>query len=321
MKSAVFLFIASTAITACSALDPNVPKTLGELSTGYSYIPVDPLLVSVNLGNPAPDSAKEMAGRRYHACLARRAKDETKKEDDKNGNQKAISNADLMDALPDHTVRMAVQQLSGQAAGSFGPVGFGSENSAYRVVVDSGFTDTTIVQIDLSATQAGNPIQVRSLRPPIDPDVIFEARRAHADEAVAKDHEVIAFPVYVGVALRLTANLFVNKGKVDLALGALATKAEGQRVSGTLVMQTLGIYNQQVAATFGIPNELNQTSIQNALVSLGAIKAIVYDRDTGTRPRVTGIYNPLPTSDPRLMNAIYTALASEAVEWTPCLPA
>jgi hypothetical protein len=131
--------------------------------------------------------------------------------------------------------------------------------------------------------------------------------------------EAFRLPVYVGVGLRLTANLLARKGGIELSdLGALGLSADANESSGSLTMQTLGVFNQQVASTYAIPNELSSASVKTALVSLGAVKAIIYDRDTGSRPRFMGIYNPFPSSHPLLINRIYAALASEAIPWAPC---
>jgi hypothetical protein len=125
--------------------------------------------------------------------------------------------------------------------------------------------------------------------------------------------------MYIGIGLRLTARLYAKKGGINLAnLPGVGASADAEQSSGSLTMQTLGVFNQQVASTFALPTELSGASVQNALVSMGAVKAIVYDRDTGTRPRLTGIYNPLGTSDPMLMNKIYSALASRPIPWAPC---
>ena len=303
MNKAALLTFACVVLPACAGMGLEEPATLGELNTGYNYIPVDPLEVTVLLdGQFAPGTtAEDMRTGRYKRCVAR----------GKSNPQ------DVMDALPDHTVRMAVRAVNGSGSGGFGPVAISSKGSAYQVVVDSIFADTTNVRFGIRIEGAAKGLTGLPEKWAVGTPV--EVIRLASDEPLPEGFEDVTMPVYVGVGLRLTANLMTMKGGINLSnLPAIAASVDAERSSGSLTMQTLGIYNQQVASTYPIPSELNTTSIQNALVSLGAVKAIVYDRDTGTRPRVTGIYNPLPTSDPQLINKVYAALAKEAIPWRPC---
>jgi hypothetical protein len=302
--------VSGLALTGCAGILEE-PKTLGEINTGYNYIPVDPLGVDVIIEPPpiALDaSGWDRNNLRYARCASRRGKDPKK------------DPADVMDALPDHTVRMAIRELSGSGNLGFGPVGFAASGKSYQVVVDSIFADATNVRFAVRIASGGQQTQALSeLAETIGVGTTIEAVRLEPGDTVPSGFEEVIIPVYVGVGLRLTANLFARKGGFDLGnLGGLAAKAEVEQVSGSLTMQTLGVYSQQVAATYAIPNKLDSTAIENALVALGAVKAIVYDKDTGTRPRVTGIYNPLPTSDPKLINKIYSELAKKPVPWIPC---
>lgn len=304
MNKNLSLVLLCAFLPACETIGQlNEPRTLGEVNTGYNYIPVDPLQVGVLLETqfPAGTSASEMRRGRYGRCVPRR---------------NDAAKVDVMDALPDHTVRMAVRSVSGKGSGGFGPVAVSARGGNYQVVVDSIFADTTNVRF---AIRVGGGQTLMSLPENIPGGTDIEVIRLNANEGAAPGFEEVTIPVYVGVGLRLTANLFTRQGGINLSnLPAIAASVEGERSSGSLTMQTLGIYSQQVASTFPIPSELNTTSIQNALVSLGAVKAVVYDNDTGTRPRVTGIYNPLPTSDPELINRIYSALAKDPINWAPC---
>lgn len=310
MKNLVLVLLSGIALGGCGTLQLNEPKTLGEINTGYNYIPVDPLGVGVSIEPPplGPNvSGWDRIALRYARCASRRGRDPKK------------DFPDVMDALPDHTVRMAMRRISGSGNMGFGPVGFTASGNSYQVVVDSMFADTANVRFAIKIGSSKSSVALMALGENIDSGTAIDVKRLESWEEVPAGYEEVTIPVYVGIGLRLTANLFARKGGFDLGnLGGLAAKADGEKVSGSLTMQTLGVYNQQVAATYAVPNKLDETAIQNALVALGAVKAIVYDNDTGTRPRVTGIYNPLPTSDPKLINKIYSALASKPVPWVPC---
>lgn len=294
-------------LAACTGLGPlDAPATIGEINVAYRYIPVDPLAVDVRVIPPLADTAAGRARnlQRYRRCAPRRDDEEK---------------VDVMDALPDHTVRMAVRQLSGNASGAFAPVTLGVSGNSYEVIVDSVNADTVNVPFQMRAVNgAGQVVPVMELHDPLPADVSIEVRRLAEPSETAAGWENVNLPLYVGVGLRITAHVQVRRGNVGLSLPALTASVAAERASGTLTMQSIGIYSQQVSSLFAIPTELNAGTIQQALVGLGAVKAIMYDRDTGTRPRVTGIRNPLQTSDPRLMNRIYSELARSPVDWLPC---
>ena len=125
--------------------------------------------------------------------------------------------------------------------------------------------------------------------------------------------------MYVGVGLRLIASVTVRKGSVNLSsLGVLAADAQAGKVTGTLVVQTLGITGKSVSTSLPLPSDLNQTTIQNAIVSLGSIKAILYDKNTDVDPRVVGIYDPVGGGQ-QVVNGIISVLASNPINWNrPC---
>ncbi len=320
-------------LASCDGLQES--RTLGEVNTGFNYIPVDPLPVTVfadglvNGQFPAGTTAKGMREKRYLRCVARGGMDKAEKPAAAGAAGPARSDddpADVMDALPDQTIRMAVRNLSGKGSGGFGPVGLSGSGGSYQVVMDSIIADTTNVRVGIQIESDGKLQSVFSLPEKIPAGTkIIVVRLSDIPPApplrpdLPDKFEEIYIPVYVGVGLRLTANVFTSKSGINLAnLPAIAVSVDSEQSGGSIAMQTLGVYNQQVASTFAIPSELSTASVQNALVGMGAVKAIVYDRDTGTRPRLTGIYNPLPTSDPRLINKIYTALASRPIPWAPC---
>jgi hypothetical protein len=130
---------------------------------------------------------------------------------------------------------------------------------------------------------------------------------------------VVIVPVYVGIGLRLTANVTVLKGNVSLSnLAALSAAATANRVQGSLVAQSLGLSGAKVMAIMPIPGELNSTTVQNAAVAIGSIKALIYDPDTAKWPRVVGIHYPFATINQKQVNDIVSALAARPIPWKPC---
>lgn len=320
MSRLAMLILACMAVAGCKDRQKALPTTAGEESSGFSYIPVDPLPVSVvpkdgSLNErdqfPPGTTAAQMRLARYGQCVSLK-----KKTDD---------SADVMDALPDHTVRMAVRHVSGSGTGTYGPIALSAKGETYQVVIDSIIADIAPIRFGF---RIGGGLSLSELPKDIPADLPIEvvrmdlnAKKDSTDptKRLEKDFEIISVPVYVGVGARLTATVKTRSADLNLTnLLAVATSVEAGESSGSITVQTLGIYGQPIASAFPIPSELNTTSVQNALVSLGAIKAILYDGDTGARPRIIGIYNPLPTSDPDLINKIFAELANGYVAWPPC---
>lgn len=70
----------------------------------------------------------------------------------------------------------------------------------------------------------------------------------------------------------LTANVTAKTGKVNLGnLFVLGAAAQAKQVSGTLVIQLLGLSVDVVSSLIPIPCEINPTTIQNALMVMGEI--------------------------------------------------
>lgn len=177
-----------------------------------------------------------------------------------------------LEALPDETMRLAIGQFDGKAGLAFGPATAGVAGNSYVVILD--YTKFTTKSFGVKKTPAeGNRVSV-SLTTAPNPDTVV--------------------PVYVGVGLRLTANVTVKEGTVDLGnLFALGAAAQAKQISGTLVIQSLGLSGEGVSPLIPIPGEINPTTVQNALMAIGAIKAKIYEGKITVVPRVVGVYNNL----------------------------
>jgi hypothetical protein len=227
----------------------------------------------------------------------------------------------LTRSLPDNTVRLASRQTSGTASAGFGPVKIGVEDSNYEVIVDYINSDVVNVPLVIQARHHGQPIDDFSLfnLSELPEDALLTVRRA--TERESEGGNTVTIPVYVGIGLRLTASVQVLKGQVDLSnLASLAAAAARSDVAGNMTVQTLGVSGSQVRAMLPLPSELNNTTIQNSILAIGSIKAIIDDdENTWTQVRVTGFYNPFADADSRFINAIRSELASSSIEWSrPC---
>jgi hypothetical protein len=238
MSRTVLILAGLLAMTACKSVPLPLPKTMGDpvAAPNYGYSPIDPLPVQINSSDVS-----------------------------------RVSNADILKALPDETMRIAVGTFDASGGITFGPATLSGAQRDYLVVLDYIKFDTKSRSANVQGTGS--------------------ARRASLDTT---DSANLAVPVYVGVGLRLTASIRVHEAGIDLGnLLALGAAAQAQKVSGTLVVQTLGISGESVSTMIPMPSEISTSSIQAAILALGAIKAKIYEQDTLVAPRVVGIYNNL----------------------------
>ena len=283
------------ALFACSPFPVplSLPQSSGEINSGYSYIPIDPLPVTSIRGEGCLDSDAVFTN--------------------------------ILSALPDNAVRVAVGKHDSNGTVTFGAAQLGSSGNTYQVILDYINADTANIRFNFALfdPESQDSKTRYSIYDEYEPRYQFEVRRLPSMEENQPDliGDEVVVPVYVGVGLRLTASISVLRGTVNLAsLGAIAVEAQSGRVAGSLVVQTLGITGEQVATILPLPSELDSTTVQNAILSLGAIKAIIYQEDSVTiTPRVTGIYNPVGIGGQALVNAIVSELAREPIPWRrPC---
>jgi len=194
-------------------------------------------------------------------------------------------------ALPDETMRLAIGQFDAKAGITYGPVATGVAGNSYVVVLD--YVKFTTKSFGVKRTEAAGKVVARVTAEP-SPDLLV--------------------PVYIGVGLRLTANVAVREGRVDLGnLFALGVAAQARQISGTLVIQTLGLSGEGVSPLIPMPSEINPTTIQNAILALGTIKAKIYDGRVSVVPRVVGVYNNLGGGQETINGFISTILQSPPV--------
>lgn len=273
-------------------------NTAGELESGYTYIPIDPFPVQTVPGDNCKDTGNSTPRQ-------------------------------LLDALPDNAVRMLVEQFDSSGAVTYGASKAATKGGTYRVTVDYINADTINVPVWISKsmvrTKTGTYEPVYIFSPPstdfIMESAIYEVTR---DEPAIKDsfpiYAQFNIPVYVGVGLRVSANVYVTEANANISgIGIIGAEAEAQRLKGSLVVQTLGINGKSIAAALPIQSELNRTTAQNAIVAVGSIKALLYADETIKSPRVVGIYLPFPGGK-SLVNAIISELSKKRVKWErPCL--
>lgn len=286
MKTKLVLIAACTIpLASCAGwLDP--PQSIGDLNTGYRYVPIDPLPVSfTNDFSRCPHQPGATPG--------------------------------LMNALPDLTTRVATEDVTGEASVTVPGVGVSGSGRSYRVTQDLIAYDMARLRFEVPAgleTDTTAPARTREAS-----ESLAQVRLLRADETPRSGANVITVPVYVGVGLRLTANLQIRSGKVNLSdLGAISAAVSANRARGSLVSQTLGLSSSKIVTIMPLPGELNATTILAATVAMAQIKGLFFDADSRPWPRVVGIHYPFARMNPALVNAIVGTLVDRPIHWTPC---
>ncbi len=302
-------FIVSLPAALLLGCATTISKPPAEHLSGYTYIPVDPFSVATNPGRSCGNSNE--------FTLANSVDVEK------------LPYKTLLESLPDNAVRVSIEQYlkSGQVA--YGVGSLSGEAESYQLTVDYVNSDTVNVKFwirkfaEIYETKEREPVELSERTDGGKyryGSESFEVIRAKIDEIRPDGYEEINIPVYIGIGLRVTATIESAKGGAKITgLGSLSAQADASGLKGFLVTQTLGINGAGVAAALPIQSELNPTTAQNAIVSVGSIKALLYKNGTTVAPRVVGLYLPFPGGKP-LVNAIVSELSKERVVWhRPCV--
>lgn len=315
-RVAGLIVIAATLSGCAHTFQSRLPQTPASRESGYTYIPVDPFPVPVY-----PDKESCNLG-------------SVKNDEEFQQRLKELKYRPLLEALPDNAVRMSIEQFESSGNVKYGPAGIGAKGESYKVTVDYVNSDTTNFRVRIAKTATNreskmreyidllNPINetmydINSIRYEVKAlngvaSLSFHSRDSSKPEsrqdALYYEYNI---PVYVGVGLRVTANVDVIGSNANISgLGIIGAEAEASAVKGSLIVQTLGINGKSIASALPIQSELNRTTAQNAIVAVGSIKALLYDEKTATAPRVVGIYLPFPGGKP-LVNAIISEMSKE----------
>lgn len=116
-------------------------------------------------------------------------------------------------------------------------------------------------------------------------------------------------PVYVGVGLRLKANVTVLKGEVHFTgLNAITTAVENGKATGSLSVQTIGVTGASPRTSLQLISKIDDTTILSAISNLSAIKASIEGKSTSISPRIVGFHNTAGL-DAHGINRIHSLLA------------
>lgn len=94
----------------------------------------------------------------------------------------------------------------------------------------------------------------------------------------------------VGVGLRLISLINTAEAGINISdLYSIGLAAKQGKLSGTLIIEVIGIKSKEVTSLIPLPSEINQTTIQNAMQALATIKSKIYDEETSLYPQVMAI--------------------------------
>lgn len=217
-------------------------------------------------------------------------------------NDTKIEQDSIIDYFPNEAARVAVGTVNKNGTITFGPGTVAVSGESYTVIIDYIKYHTTSIPAQYSYEQ-----QYISDRTEIEETLQtqFGIIKSHKNLSVsaAKDStksftgnkQKIKIPVYVGVGLRIQANITVLKDSLGLNLGSLynlGVAASQNQINGTLIIQTLGISGKQISSAIPIPDKINESTIQNAIIALATIKSKLYDTDTSIKAHVVGFGLP-----------------------------
>jgi hypothetical protein len=190
----------------------------------------------------------------------------------------------LINLFSDETMRLAIGSRTGNANFSYGRSSIGLKGQSYIVVLD--YIKYVTVPFQVYVWRGLDNHVILTTQSPWDSNETENP----TDSTFHYERSNIV-PLYVGVGLRITADVTIISDSINLDLFGLGFAASSGKVSGSLVVQTLGITGENISSLLPMPSQLNQTTIQNAIVALGAIRAKLYERNTILAPRVLGFYN------------------------------
>ena len=163
---------------------------------------------------------------------------------------KLLNREETLGFLNNETVLVAVGEINREGNINYLPITFSKKNTSYRITMDY-MKYATLAQI--SENQ------------------FIGSKR-------------------VGVGLRLISLITTAEAGINISdLYSIGLAAKEGKLSGTLIIEVIGIKSKEVTSLIPLPSEINQTTIQNAMQALATIKSKIYDEETSLYPQVMAI--------------------------------
>ncbi|WP_300436640.1 hypothetical protein [Christiangramia sp.] len=163
---------------------------------------------------------------------------------------KLLNREEILGFLNNETVLVSIAEISREGDFNYLPISFSRKNTSYKVTMDY-MKYATLAQV--SDTQ------------------FIGSKR-------------------VGVGLRLISLITTAESGINISdLYSIGLAAKAGKLSGTLIIEVIGIKSKEVTTLIPLPSEINQTTIQNAMQALATIKSKIYDEETSLYPQVMAI--------------------------------
>lgn len=162
-----------------------------------------------------------------------------------------LKKEEILGFLANETVLVSVGQFNGEGAIGYGPASFSVKGSSYKITMDY---------------------------------MKFATLREKAENGNIAGYK------RVGVGLRIIANVVAMESGINLGdLFAIGLAAKANKISGTLMLEVIGIKSKDVTSVIPLPSEINQSTIQSAMQAMATIKSKIYEEGTDLYPQVMAI--------------------------------
>lgn len=101
----------------------------------------------------------------------------------------------------------------------------------------------------------------------------------------------------VGIGLRIVAEVRTFKSNINLgSLLALGAQAQQNNLSGSIIIDVIGIDSKDVTNLLPLTSEIDQSSIQSALQALASIKSRIYEKGVRITPHRVAVKQIVPNT-------------------------
>ncbi|WP_158798150.1 hypothetical protein [Pedobacter sp. L105] len=167
-----------------------------------------------------------------------------------------LSTNEILSFLNNETVLVSIGQLTVSGDFSYLPITVSSKHTSYKVTMDY----MKFATIGVRDTLSGNFIGFKR----------------------------------IGVGLRLISLISTKEAGINLGdLSSIGLAAKAGKLTGTLMIEVIGIKSKEITTLLPMPSEINQTTIQNAMQALATIKSKIYDSDTKLYPQIMAVKTEL----------------------------
>ncbi|WP_264530034.1 hypothetical protein [Flavobacterium sp. N502540] len=214
-------------------------------------------------------------------------------------NDRHVSLDSMIYYFPNEATRVAIGKLSENGSLAFGANAIARRGESYTIIIDYIKYHTTSIparygySLDYAESNSNRREHLETLSGSIEFTKKYKEQIAAKDSIESENTTSleVRIPIYVGVGLRIQSNVIVLKDSLNINLGSLynlGIAASQNQINGTLIIQTLGISGRQISSAIPIPDKINESTVQNAIISLATIKSKLYDPETDIKPHVVG---------------------------------